>query len=197
MSLTNKHNEHVWCKNCNFGIIFNNGEKEQLGTNRNCFSSLPHSFDDIEKIYIHDFTVKTTEKYEDFYIKYIVDMLKLEDVTIKKNYFEFKAFKNRYFNLLVLTLVRFLFERLGYQSTDYPNYALQFLNLLKNGKSKYRNKLKRFCDFYSRLTDHKNIKYWAEGHSFTPYKVKIKSTKDFLNVKKQGINSVNNFFYNV
>jgi len=139
-----------WCTCCCYSIINTKTNATILDVpSYHCFSRLPQN----NSIYINSsITIKKYSReislpYVDFYIQYIVDMLKLEDVIIEKDSLTFKAFKERSKNLLVLTLVRFLFEYMGNELyidknsqielsteselllvTDYPYIGVQGFN---------------------------------------------------------------------
>ena len=139
-----------------------------------------------------DISCEKSKNYTILYLNYITDMLKLEDVEIKEDSFKFKAFNNNIKNMFVCSLVRFLFENIGYQIPPLNQEELFFKPLLKTGKCKYRNKLKRFCYFYKELGELKNF---HTGHSWKPHLTKIKSTKDFTNYNFSIYNNdVNSFF---
>lgn len=163
--------------------------------NHACFSQMPCSqtFNNnkISKIIIYDLERKVTIEYREFYLKYLVDMLKLKKAVITDTSFEFQAFPCRRKTLLVCTLTRVLYEKFGGYSVDNVK---DILIPLQTGKSKYRNKLKRFCDFYSRIPSNDNFKNFPSGHFFKPSLTKIKSTDDF--VKAKTLTSVNEFFEN-
>ena len=172
--------------------LWNNNKLIIDKRNTACFSDLKNS-NNYTHMEIYDILCKTTEKYYHFYLQYIADMLKLEDVEIGENSFKFKAYPESNKNMLVGSLVRFLFEKFGCIEQPQIDLSKELFEPLKNGKSKYRNKLKRFCDFYSRI----NIKnrYFSTGHSWEPSKTEIKSTQDWLKHKKwQGYGTVNDFF---
>jgi hypothetical protein len=156
--------------------------------NESCFSSLPRNCEDIKYIIIYDIECDVTKDYTDFYIQYIIDMYKLE-ATFENNIFKFKAFDNRYKNMLICATIRILWENIGDISPTLDTVTYLF-ELLKNGKCIYKDKLKRFCYFYSKIPYNGN--YWNTGHSWNPNLTKIKSTKDFVNTLK--LNSVNGFF---
>ena len=116
-------------------------------------------------------------------------MLALEDVTITKKSFKFKAYTYKAKNMLVLSLVRILWERFGMMSDKIcPNH--DFLKSLQNDKCKYKNKLARFCYFYKKIKFKSD--YFHNGHIWNPSKTKIRYTKEFTKTK---ITDVNNFFY--
>ena len=152
----------------------------------NCYRELKNTNSDFyNKIRIYNIDCDKTIDYKIFYLNYISDMLKLE-VNITDDYFEFKSFSCENKNLLVCSLTRLLWEYLGNIRNEELGFNL--IKELKNGKSKYKNKLKRFCDFYSKLTN----SYFYTGHSWTPNETLIKSTDDFI--KTKSLISVNSFF---
>lgn len=151
----------------------------------NCYSSMT---DKADFITLYDLDCEKTIKYKMFYLQYVSDMYDL-NAEITEEYFKFKCQGGRYKNMLVCATIRLLWEELGYKKPAIPLHDV-FFEKLQNGKSKYRNKLKRFCDFYSQI----NVgDYFHEGHSWKPSKTVIKSTLDFKNYKGD---SVNGFFYN-
>lgn len=164
------------------------GNPDKIIKDYACFSQL-YVYGQPKEITIFNTKCDHTLQYRDFYLQYIIDMFKLE-ASFNEDEFIFKSLKDRYKDLLVCTLVRMLWERIGC-SSEIDNAA--FLESLKNGKSKYRDKLKRFCDFYSKIDQSKANNYWGEGHTPKPDKIKIKSSKDFINAPV--ISGVNNFFY--
>ena len=110
---------------------------------------------------------------------------------ITEEYFKFKGQGSKYKNMLVCATVRLLWENIGSITPAISMHDV-FFEKLQNGKSKYRNKLKRFCDFYSKIDVGEKDSYFNEGHSWKPSKTIIKSTLEF---KKYNGGSVNNFFY--
>ena len=89
--------------------------------------------------------------------------------------------------MLICATIRLLWEQFGMCNPTIQMHDV-FFEKLQNGKSKYKNKLKRFCDFYSQI---KIGNYFSDGHSWKPSLTLIKSTLDFKNYKG---NSVNKFF---
>lgn len=170
-----------------YDLIFTNHIKKH--TNEHCFSSLPSNCNDLKEIIIYDIECDITKDYTEFYIQYIIDMYKLE-ATFENNIFKFKAFNNRYKNMLICATIRILWENIGSMSPALDTITYLF-KPLKEGKCIYKDKLKRFCHFYSKL---ESTNYWHNGHSWNPKKTKIKSTKDFTN--SLILNSVNEFFEN-
>lgn len=159
-----------------------------------CFSSMRRK-KNVDYISIYRTKCKETLSYHDAYLKYIGDMFHLE-YTLGKNSFKFKAFNCGKKNMLVSSMIRVLFEPL---CSRYPhdvetfNINEAFLEpLLINGKCPYKDKLKRFCYFYSKI----NLpgSYHTDLHMPLPYKVRMKSYKQFNNIEKFS-NGVNKFFY--
>jgi len=139
------------------------------------------------KIRIYNIDCLPTIDYKEFYIDYVTKMFDLKNTDLIEEYFEFKTTGQRYKDLVVMTIIRLLWEYIcGNSSIDSIE---SLFKPLKEGKSKYRNKLKRFCDFYSKI----NSQYQSEGHCPSPKKVNIKSTEDFKKIKN--LKSVNVFFY--
>jgi len=194
--------EHlVSCKGVYFKV---KNDKSQLKVSRkdaNCFVSLPsNEYFSSRPSYItlYNYECKTTKEFTDFYINYIIDMLKLENVILKKNIITFKAFPERKKNLLVLTLLRILFEEMREfnNKMNIKNVLnVKFLNNLKNGTCEYTEKLERFCYFYKNLIENpENVQYWSEGHTPKPWLTVIKNYEDFKNTNFINI-GVNDFFY--
>lgn len=140
-------------------------------------------------ITLYNLDCEKTIKYKMFYLQYVSDMYNL-NAEITDKYFKFKCQGGKYKNMLVCATIRLLWENIGSITPSVPMHDV-FFEKLQNGKSKYRNKLKRFCDFYSKIDLGAKSNYFSEGHSWKPSKTLIKSTLDFKNYKK---NSVNNFF---
>ena len=157
---------------------------EKLFENQACYSKMINNCDFIT---LYDLNCKKTIKYKMFYLKYVSDMFDL-NAEITDEYFRFKCQGYKHKNMLVCSVVRFLWEKLGNLSPAIQMHDV-FFEKLQNGKSKYRNKLKRFCDFYSKIEV--NSSYFHTGHSWKPSETLIKSTLDF---KKYNEHSVNAFF---
>ena len=168
-----------------WGYVLNNNET--ILEKQNCYSSMVHNVDFIT---LYNLNCEKTIKYKMFYLQYVSDMYDL-NAEITEEYFKFKGQGSKYKNMLVCATVRLLWENLGYISPTIPMHDI-FFEKLQNGKSKYRNKLKRFCDFYSKIDVGEKDSYFSEGHSWKPSKTIIKSTLEF---KKYNGGSVNNFFY--
>lgn len=162
-------------------------DKKHLYKEYDCFAPL-YSHGQPKEITIYQTICDHTKEYRDFYLQYIIDMLKL-NASFNEDEFTFKSLKCRNKDLVVCTLVRILWEKIGCIS-DMDNAV--FLESLRNGKSIYRNKLKRFCDFYSKIESKGT--YWGTGHTPESKLVKIRTSTDFINAEK--ITGVNNFFYN-
>ena len=168
-----------------WGYVLNNNET--ILEKQNCYSSMVHNVDFIT---LYNLNCEKTIKYKMFYLQYVSDMYDL-NAEITEEYFKFKGQGSKYKNMLVCATVRLLWENLGYISPTIPMHDI-FFEKLQNGKSKYRNKLKRFCDFYSKIDVGEKDSYFNESHSWKPSKTIIKSTLEF---KKYNGGSVNNFFY--
>lgn len=149
----------------------------------------------IKYINIYNISCEKTKEYTILYLKYIVDMFKITDYEITENSFKFKAYDDNIKNMLIGSLVRFLFENIGYQKPFLDTAKLFLKPLLVDGKCKYRNKFKRFCYFYKQIDPDAKIGYWHIGHSWKPSLTKIKTLDDFnsFNFNKD-VNGVNNFF---
>ena len=171
----------------NYDIIYNCGKIEKK-VKQNCFSNLPYDSNNIKEIIIYDVECDVTKDYMEFYINYVIAMYKLE-ATFENNNFKFKAFNNRYKNMLICATIRILWENIGYKTPALDTVSYLF-KPLKEGKCIYRDKLKRFCYFYSKIPYEGS--YWTTGHSWNPKITQIKSTKEFINTEK--LNSVNGFF---
>lgn len=174
--------------------IYNNNELIEDFDPTSCFYEL-EDFENCTHIEIYNIKCEVTEEYTEKYLNYIIDMLKLEDAfyDAENDIFRFKAFKNYYKTMLVGSLIRFLNEPMGYSGDFLKTFdqVEQFFKPLFYGKSRFRNKLKRFCDFYSKIKYKDLNMIWHRGHSWTPEDTKIKSTEDFLKYNEK---SVNDFF---
>lgn len=152
-----------------------------------CYGELRRSGHTAAKVEFNNFRANETNDYTDFYLKYIAEMLGLPYELSEKS-FILPTSKNRTANLILGTLVRMLFE-----GSDI-NKANKFFEDLKTGTSKYRNKLKRFCDFYSRMPS----AYIDTGHYITtPKKIVILDTVDFEKLTNESSTEgslVNQFF---
>lgn len=183
--------DFMWAKT--YYKLYNGSELIDDKQNVACFSFMRDYIGEYTHVYIYNILCKHTKDYHNFYLNYISDMLKLEDVEIGDNSFKFKTYPCNYKNLLVASIVRLLHEPIG--TTSYSNNEgkikehKNFFKNLKHGKSKYRNKLKRFCDFYSRI---ECSRYFYTIHFLSPKDMKIKSTQDWL--KTKNISGVNIFF---
>jgi len=140
------------------------------------------------KIRIYNIDCLPTIDYKDFYIDYITKMFDLKNTNLTNEYFEFKTTGQKYKDLVVMTIIRLLWEFIC--GNHEINSIESLFKPLKKGKSKYRNKLKRFCDFYSKI----NNRYLGDSHCPNPNLIKIKSTEDFKKIKN--LKRVNDFFYN-
>ena len=160
---------------------------EKLFQNQDCYSDMINKADFIT---LYNLDCEKTIKYKMSYLQYISDMYDL-NAEITEEYFKFKGQGSKYKNMLVCATVRLLWENIGCIVPAIPMHDV-FFEKLQSGKSKYRNKLKRFCDFYSKIELGDKNTYFSEGHSWKPSKTLIKSTLEF---KKYNGGSVNNFFY--
>jgi len=156
---------------------------EKFYTNESCYSSMISGMDFIT---LYNLDCEKTIKYKIFYLQYISDMYDL-NAEITEEYFKFKCQGNRYKNMLICATIRLLWEEFGNISPAIQMHDV-FFEKLQNNKSKYENKLERFCDFYSKIN---TGNYFHDGHSWKPSKTLIKSTLDFKNYKGD---SVNKFF---
>ena len=169
-----------------WGYVLNNNET--ILEKQNCYSSMVHNVDFIT---LYNLNCEKTIKYKMFYLQYVSDMYDL-NAEITDEYFKFKCQGDKYKNMLVCATIRLLWENIGTINPAIPMHDV-FFEKLQNGKSKYRNKLKRFCDFYSKIDLGAKSTYFSDGHSWKPNKTLIKSILDFKNYKG---GSVNGFFYN-
>jgi len=160
--------------------------KEKLFENTSCYSSMTSTN---SLITLYNLDCKKTIKYKMFYLQYVSDMYDL-NAEITEQYFKFKSQGNKHKNMLICATIRLLWEQLGCITPTIQMHDV-FFEKLQNGKSKYKNKLKRFCDFYSQIKLNEKDNYFHDGHSWKPFETLIKSTLDFKNYKG---NSVNNFF---
>lgn len=139
------------------------------------------------KIRIYNIDCKPTVNYKEFYINYVIEMFDLQNTNLTNDYFEFRTTGKKYKDLVVMTVVRLLWENICANSNI--NSIESLFKPLQEGKSRYKDKLKRFCHFYSKI----KAQYISEGHCPHPEKVIIKSTEDFKKVKN--LKTVNEFFY--
>jgi hypothetical protein len=162
--------------------------------NSNCFTQLRDykSNSEIDTVTIDNIKCKPSKKYIELYLKYISEMLELEKVEITDNSFTFGAFHSSYKNLLVCSLVRFLFENIGAIIPAIPLHDVFFKPLLIDGECKYNDKLERFCYFYKLIPVKDD--YFHTGHSWKPYQTKIKSLESFKLFNFTYNTGVNGFF---
>lgn len=158
--------------------------------NTACYTGLRREGYLAEKVTFRNFRCEETNKYTNFFLKYIGDMLELEYELIEDE-FTIQTTLSSTANLILGSLVRMLFE-----GTD-KDQAIAFFELLKKGKSKYKNKLERFCDLYSQMPS----KYIDSGHVIClPNRITIISIDDFKLLSTIEPNylydtsQVNNFF---
>lgn len=174
--------------NVAYNLLAGNGNKMFFTQKSACYSELRRMGHAAKKVEFKNFRASQTDKYTDFYLKYVAEMLGLEYELTQDSFILPTSPNNCTANLILGTLVRMLFE--GHDAKR----ANKFFEDLKNGKSKYRNKLKRFCDFYSRMPS----SYVDGGHNITsPNGIAIVSTKDFetlWNTQQGGNSRVNAFF---
>lgn len=133
-------------------------------------------------IVLEDILCEDTIDYHDIYCKYIGEMLKL-DYVITESTFEFVDTGMRYFNLLVCTLIRYLWEGM-----ILDNHISFFENLMKHNDYTLEN----FCQAYQSFGD----EYIDLGHQIGPPSlVKIRSYDELIKYfsTEEGIN---NFFIN-
>lgn len=172
-----------------YDILLN---KKVILTQRNapCFSRFLRESRRYNIIKIYNLSCEQTIDYKEFYLKYITDCFKIEsNYDEELDCFTFKSTGVKYKDLIIMTLIRFLWEYIcGNRRIDNSE---MFFEKLKSGKSKYRNKLKRFCDFYSKIDVKEN--YISDGHAPNFKLCVIKSTQDFI--KKKKLTGVNVFFY--
>ena len=170
----------------NYDLILENGTVKNYNK-EDCYSRLRDSNAKIDKIRLYTLDCKLTIEYRNWFLQYLIDMLAL-DANFNDEYFEYKNTGSNRKNMLVAALTRLLWEQMfNKQNSDNVSWILK---PLKEGKSKYRNKLARFCDFYSKIPC--NEQYLHDGHLWRPDKTIIKYTKDFTSSVK--ISTVNGFF---
>jgi hypothetical protein len=157
-----------------------------------CFSTFFGFKEKYTKIRVYGLDCIPTFEYRNFYLQYILDMFELEEASFNDEYFEFKSTSVLKKDLVVMNTLRLLWENIGGSDRDGEKNIKFFLNNLKNGKCRYRNKLKRFCYFYSLITKTHEC-YYGDNHTWFPWNTKIKSTADFKNCKR--LKMINNFFY--
>ena len=141
-----------------------------------CYSDLIAYLDDDYCVKFKNIYCEETKDYFDFYIKYICEMFKVKyKLDSAEKTLTIPLYKNHTMNLIFCSTLRMLWE--GY----YPNNRVKFFKNLKEGRCSYRNKLKRFCYFYSLIKDN----YFSKHHNIaSPKDIKIRSTQDFLKLKK-------------
>jgi len=166
---------------------FTINNNETINKKQSCYSRM---VDNVIFITLYDLDCEKTIKYKMFYLQYVSDMYDL-NAEITEEYFKFKCQGNRYKNMLICATIRLLWENIGSINPAIPMHDV-FFEKLQNGKSKYRNKLKRFCNFYSQIDLGEKKNYFHDGHSWKPFQTLIKSTSDFKNYNG---NSVNEFFH--
>lgn len=170
-----------------------NGDIRKVYNGANCFSAFMRTkISTIKEISIRRTKCKTTEKYHDRYLKYITEMLQL-DSKIGKNSFRFKSLGCKYKNLLVATLVRFLYEPFGERDVHKNSIDMgeRFFKPLLESKFRYSDMLKNFCYFYREINY--NPRYFCTVHAWKPQDTVPKTMGDF-HKKKSCKNGVNKFF---
>lgn len=171
--------------------ICNDIEIVESYVNEVCYADLEYALESYRSkdynLYIELTNIECTNtiKYHVFYCDYIGKILKL-DYTITKDSFKFKDTYNEGFNLLVCTLIRYLWEGM-----ILKNHIKLFEGLF-NSELKYS--LEEFCNVYKTLSDN----YMDNGHTIgKPSKINIKNYEqlnDYFII--QGNSNINKFFYN-
>lgn len=153
-----------------------------------CFSEFMNRFEGpYDTIRIYDIDCKPTIEYKNWFLQYVIDMFQI-DGSFNDEYFEFKTQGIKKKDATVMTVIRMLWEDLGNNSNvDSPN---ELFKKLRDGKFRYRDKLKKFCYVYSKIPV--TVGYFSTGHNWKPEDTKIRSTKDYL--KQKDWPSVNSFF---
>lgn len=157
-----------------------------------CYANLrDNSHLNLSLVVLRNVTTKETHEYGTFYLEYIGEMLDL-DFTITEDgaCFEFKPFKSKVPNLVIVTLIRMLNEGAVLKNN------LELFKLLKKGKCKYIDKFARYCYFYSKLS--KN--YMSTNHTIgCPSVIKMRTLEDFkrLCANNDKYTSVHDFFERV
>lgn len=161
-----------------------------------CFSRLSENcpINEFTHMLMFDLDCEVTKKYTTDYLKYISEMLELEDVEIVDNTIKFKAYNCNYKNMLVGSVLRFLIEPI--LGNNYITNAEQFkfIENVITSICPYTDKLERFCYFYSKIESDSKYGNGHQGHTWGIKDTKIKSTKDWLNSELRKGNPVNNFF---
>lgn len=169
---------------CQYELI-KEGKVVNSYTKESCFSRLDNvGIDKYDEISIERVSCVITEQYETEFLQYIIDMLKIE-ASFCENYFTFKNTGNNVKNLLICSMPRLLWEKM-WNKDDSDNLNDIIIPLLQH-KSKYRNKLARFCDVFSRIKNKSG--YLHTGHLWNPNLMKIKYTRHFWKENPQRVNS--------
>lgn len=186
-----KRDKYVWGGsaplNVSYDFLFNDNTTREY-RQESCFARLPSNCNTLKQITLYNLDCSLTKHYRDWYLQYIIDMLKL-DANFDDESFTFKAFNCRYKNMLVCSLTRILWEKMWCK--DDSCNVVWFLKPLK--ESKISGKLTRFCSVFKKIPIEKQD-YLHDGHLWAPWNTKIKRTKDWLDAKN--LNSVNGFFTN-
>jgi len=180
--------EHLKWADVSYTVIKEDG-KSRSKFHESCFGYIRDykGRSKLASIILNDINCAITMEYRDFYLQYISDMLCLES-KILENGFKFKASDINHKNLLVLSLLRFLFENMGCLNPHLDVVNL-FLKPLRDDECPYTDKLERYCYFYSLIPQDG---YWHDSHCWKPKRTAIKSTKDYLECKE--LWNVNSFF---
>lgn len=185
------HQDYMWAQS-HYYLIDKKGNKS-FKEKHKCMSDFLRNFIDIKDEYTHiefvDFTCKKTKDYTEWYLNLIAEALALEDVIIKENSFTFRLLDCKYKNLLVITLIRYLYEQFA-NKYEFDTVKC-FFKPLKKAEKEYSDKLEAFTIIYKKISIHSN--YFHDGHTFNPKNTNVKYTSDFINSKN--LKSVNSFFY--
>lgn len=144
---------------------------------------------DYNKIKIYDLDCEKTKEYKEFYLQYVIDMLNIK-ASFNEEYFEFKSTGSKYKDAAVMSIVRLIWEKF-LNKTPIIDTPTLFFKRLRDDECEYKDKLQRFCYFYSKIPVH-STGYNHSAHSWLPGSCAIKSTKDFEECVHW--TSVNGFF---
>lgn len=161
-------------------ILLNSYKKER------CYIYLEDRVKDECYIKLINIKCKQTFNYHYFYLVYIGEMFNLE-YSIEDDNFMFYNTKSCYFNLIICTCIRFLFDEFSRNKVDR---TLLFLELLKEGRCEYKDKLARFLYFYNIC----NFEY-ANNHLLGK-EVNIITLDEFYEKVKEGLKGVQWTFMN-
>lgn len=150
--------------------------------------------DDCEYIELLDVECEETIKYWKFYCEYIGKIFKL-DYKITDDSFIFKLLDENRLNLLVCSLIRYLWEiSESVDDEERINEHLTFFESLYNDKDNLKYNLEEFCLYYKKA----GFKDINETHQISSSeRIKIKSYNDLIEAidkKMFSYDFINQFF---